>query len=122
MIEDKIRKMLNEKQWTFADLQEVSTIVDTFADRLYAEMTAKEKLDLVWERSIQPQGISFGALFQMTVMDEISQDIAISMKDIMMTANINFNKEDDENEVSKRSMVGKPHQRRTTSKASDSEE
>ena len=121
MLEDKIRKMLNEKQWTFADLQEVSTIVDNFADRLYTEMTAKEKLDLVWERSIQPQGISFGALFQITVMDEISQDIAISMKDIMMTANINFNGED-KNEVSERSLGRESPKERPSDETSDIEE
>ena len=40
MIEEKVIKMLKAKEWTFADLQNMSGVVEEFTDKLYEELSA----------------------------------------------------------------------------------
>ena len=42
MIEEKVIKMLKAKEWTFADLQNMSGVVEEFTDKLYEELSAHE--------------------------------------------------------------------------------
>ena len=109
----RIQEMLQEKQWTFADMQDMASIVDEFASRLYGEMSAKEKLDYIWEE--------IGVDFQRILTTKLKEEVAIQVKELLMNANINFNG-GDENEISKRSVGGKPSAKRTTNEKKDSEE
>ena len=49
MIENRVNKVLNEKEWSFADLQDMNGLVNDIATMLYDEMSAKDKLELIWE-------------------------------------------------------------------------
>ena len=49
MIEEKVKEMLSEAKWTFADLQDMNTVVKGMVEVLHDELSAKEKLDMIWE-------------------------------------------------------------------------
>jgi hypothetical protein len=55
----------------------------------------------------------FGSLFQGLVKEKLQEQIAIIIKDELIDATIIF-KEDNKNEISKRSVGGKPHKERKT--------
>ena len=42
IVRDRIEEMLQEKQWTFAEMQDMSALVDMFAERIYTDMSSKE--------------------------------------------------------------------------------
>jgi hypothetical protein len=109
----RIEELLQEKQWTFAEMQHMNGIVNEFANRLYDEMSAKEKLDYVWEE--------IGADFQRILSTKLKEEVAIQVKELLMNANIDFNGED-KNEISERSVGRESSQERTTDEKTDSEE
>ena len=53
MIRDIIKDKLREKEWTFGEIANVSETVIELADYAYATMTAKEKLDLIWDDGLK---------------------------------------------------------------------
>jgi hypothetical protein len=99
------------------------------------ELSAKDKLELVWESETshaisyntldnKPIPMPFSALFQGLVEQELTANVIEIVKVELMNANVNFNyqKEVDTNEVSKGSVGRKsPKKGKTTSKK-DSDE
>ena len=114
MIENRVNKVLNEKEWSFADLQDMNGLVNDIATMLYDEMSAKDKLELIWE--------DIGEDFYRIVSTRLKEQVAIIVKDELMNANVNFNREDNKNEISKRSVGGKPSKKRTSNEKTNSEE
>jgi len=131
-LKDKVAKILSSREWTFADLTNMSQLVTGFSEEIYTQLDAKEKLSMVWERDVSKaisyanNECSFGKFFSNIVMEEIKIQVAKILQEQLLKANINFgnnkNKEDEINEVSKRSMVGQSHKGRKTISEKDSEE
>ena len=122
MIEEKVRKMLNQKQWTLAELQDMKGLVSVISDKIYGEMTVKEKLDMVWEETLpNVEQANFGRLFYYMVIGKISEEVAVVLKKLLMNANVNFNG-GNENEVSEGSMGGQSLEERPSDEKTDSEE
>jgi len=123
MIEDKVIKRLKEGSWTFQQISNIGTLIDDIANSLYAELDAKAKLDLVWNVEINDGDYvtPFGQIFSETVNEELRAKIAEVIKSELNNANVNFNKENDKNEIPKRSVGRKPHKTRATNEKSTSE-
>jgi len=135
MIEEKIKKLLKERKWTFADFQDMQGIIDEFQLKLQDSMTIGEQLEFIFNKSIYaqdsievseqiinnekvsinpplminiiPDRWDFQDIFSRTVSEHLDVTIANVLKEELMNANINFNKEVENNEVSKNSLVGK---------------
>tara|TARA_R110002020_G_scaffold105471_1_gene246030 strand:+ start:1623 stop:2015 length:393 start_codon:yes stop_codon:yes gene_type:complete len=130
MLEDKIKKMLFEKEWTFAHLMNTNSIVEEFSEKIFSDLSAKEKLDLVWDMNVlkNEEKIKFAQYFYLLVSEKIKIETADILKREILNANVNFGdknknkKEEDMNEISKRSLVGKSHKRSKTVSEKDSEE
>jgi len=124
-IEEIVEKKLKGKVWSFAELTDFNKLISAITEEVYGELDAKGKLDLVWDSTFDlydvAEGMTFGALFQKTVTDVLSENIAVIIRTQLINAKINFN-EDDKNEISKRSVGGKSHKKRTTNEKTDSEE
>lgn len=122
MIEEKVKEMLNQKQWTLAELQDMKGLVSIFSVEIYSEMNAKEKLDMVWEEPINNvEQANFGRFFYYMVIGKISEEVAVVLKKLLMNANVNFNG-GNENEVSEGSMGGQSLEERPSDEKTDSEE
>jgi len=133
MIEEKVKELLNEKEWTFADLQDMNAVVKGMVEVLYDELSAKEKLDMIWEsettevlsyNTLDEELIPmpFGVMFQGLVKDELTWEVMKIVKVELMNANVNFNTEEDKNEVPKRSVGRKPSKKRPTNEKTNSKE
>ena len=122
MIEEIVKELLKKKVWTFEEISNINTLIEELTTIVYDKLSAKEKLDLVWGNPITLTSGEelFGSLFQRLVRDSLNTKIAEAIKIELGTATINF--EVNENEISKRSVGGKPHKKRPTDEAADSEE
>ena len=119
MIEEKIKQLLKERKWTFVDFQNMQGIIDEFNLKLQDTMTKLEKLDFIFNKSIYahesdgnlgnviPIRWEFQDIFSRTVSEHLDIAIANVLKEQLMNANINFNKEVENNEVSENSLVRK---------------
>ena len=128
MIVKKIKNLLDERKWTFADFQNMQGIIDEFNLKLQDTMTNLEKLDFIFHKSIYanesntiPDRWEFQDIFSRTVSEHLDITIANVLKVELMNANINFKKEEKTN-VSKRSVGRKSSKKRTTNEKTDSEE
>jgi len=129
MIVKKIKNLLDERKWTFADFQNMQGIIDEFNLELQDTMTKVEKLDFIFNKHIFGHGSNtvipdrweFQDIFTRTVSEHLDITIANVLKVELMNANINFKKEEKTN-VSKRSVGRKSSKKRTTNEKTDSEE
>jgi hypothetical protein len=64
----------------------------------------------------------FGVMFQGLVKDELTWEVMKIVKVELMNANVNFNTEEDKNEVPKRSVGRKPSKKRPTNEKTNSKE
>ena len=132
-MKDKVEKILNSREWTFADLTNTTKLVRSFSDEIYHDLTSKEMLELVWNIPL-PDPInfeefmndSFGKLFEALVIEQIQIEMTSILKVKLLSANVNFsnneNKEDEKDDISKGSLGGKPLKERTADEKKDSEE
>lgn len=134
-IENRVRELLNEKEWTFADLQDMEGIVKEFADILEKELdygfiarmcegVPIEKMlkEAAESGDYYAHGLStFGNLFYRVRHDSLKGYVAQYLKEELLNANVNFNG-GDKNEVPKGSVGGKPSKKRTTDEKKNSEE
>lgn len=126
MIEDMVRNELNTRVWTFTEIANVSTTVETLTKMVFNNISNFDKLELVWDVEVvvnDNKVIYFGELYTKMVMSELRVMVADIVKDELSSAKIVFNKNEvDKNEVSERSLGGQSSKRRTPDEASDSEE
>ena len=132
MIEKIVKELLNKKVWTFEEISNINTLIVELTTTVYESLTANEKLDLVWNENVRPyeilkdnafdenRDVKFGLLFQAMVNDKLYEKLAKTIKMELSEATINF--KENKNEISKRSEGGKPHKKRPTDEAADSEE
>jgi|TARA_B100001094_G_scaffold329169_1_gene391302 hypothetical protein len=124
-MQDRVEQILNSKNWTFADLTNMSQLVKDFSNDIYGQLDAKEKLSIVWEKDITNIQ-SFGMFFQNLVTEEIQLQVASTLQEQLLTANVNFsnnkNKEENVNEIPEGSVGRKSSKKRKTDEASHSEE
>ncbi len=123
MIRNIIKDKLREKQWTFGEITNITQTVHELAEYAYHTMTAKEKLDLIWMEELHEPlpDYEFGSLFGIMVLNKLQADIAIIIKEELSDATVVF-KDSDDNEISKRSVGGKPSKKRTTNEETSSKE
>ena len=88
------------------------------SNEMYDDLDVKSKVDLIWDVPIY-EDMLFGEFFQGEVLRQLNNKIADIIKEELQTANVNF-KDDDKNEVPKRSVGRKPPKKRTTNEKSDS--
>ena len=122
---------MGSREWTFADLTNMNQLVKNFSEEIYTQLDAKEKLTIVWEediyRNVKSSNIqSFGSFFQMLVIEQIQIQVASTLQEQLLTANVNFsnnkNKEENVNEIPEGSVGRKSSKKRKTDEASHSEE
>ena len=128
MIEEIVKEKLNEKVWSFDEITKVDRLVVDLQSIVYDELTPKEKLDLIWdetvdyERLIGPattaRNVKFGELFQAMMKDRLHKHIAVAIKNELSNATINFKV--NKNEVSKGSLGGEPHKKRPSDEKNNS--
>ena len=131
-IRDRVKQLLIEKEWTFADLQDMEGIVKEFADILekeldygfIARMCEGEPIVETMKETTgdgMPLYQTFGDLFWVVRQNTLKAWVAQYLKEELMNANVSFNG-GNENEVSEGSMGGQSLEERPSDEKTDSEE
>ena len=118
MISKKVKEKLKEKTWTFQEISNITDVIRTMSNEMYDDLDVKSKIDLVWNVEVYSDCL-FGEFFQEKVLEQLSDKIAEVIKVELQTANVNF-KDDDKDEVSKRSVGRKPPAKRPANEKSNS--
>ena len=118
MISKKVKEKLKEKTWTFQEISNITDVIRTMSNEMYDDLDVKSKIDLVWNVEVYSDCL-FGEFFQEKVLEQLSDKIAEIIKMELQTANVNF-KDDDKDEVSKRSVGRKPPAKRPANEKSNS--
>ena len=111
---DEIKKKVLAKNWTFNDISNLKETVIVLATDIYSEMTLIEKFKTISEVKIKEDyvGLYLEDVMKDTVMITLTGEIAEIIKEMLNTATIEF--KGNKNEISERSLGGKPHKERTT--------
>ena len=115
-----VKQKLKAKTWNFAEIADIEKTVVELSEYVYDTLTAKEKLDLIWNEKIG-DNMNFGGLLQEIAREEISEVVAKAIKIELGKATVAFN-EDDNNEVSERNVGWKSHKERPTDEKRHSEQ
>ena len=121
-MKELIEKKVLGRNWTFNEISNLNDTVANLSQDIYSEMTLIEKFKLVQDLRIKEDyvGAYFEDVLKLTVMTVLNGEIAMTIKQLLNGATINFG--GNTNEVSEGSMGGKPHQERSADEKKDSEE
>tara|TARA_R110002012_G_scaffold303668_1_gene505555 strand:+ start:425 stop:796 length:372 start_codon:yes stop_codon:yes gene_type:complete len=115
-----ITKKVLGKSWTFNEISDLTTTINALSEEVWSEMTLVERIDLVRDVRINENlvGWDFEHAIREVVLTSLKGEIAEIIKNMLSNATIDFG--GNKNEISERSMGGKPHKERTTDEKKDS--
>lgn len=131
-VKDIIKDKLKDREWTFGEIADVSKTVEQLAEYCYEKMSAKEKIDYLWDKRLivaaeftqyettPGSGPTWAFLLYNNTKYYLQIEIATIIKEELSGAKIVF--KEDENEISKESMGGKSHQELPSNEKGQSEE
>lgn len=119
-MKETIELKVKSKAWTFNEIASLSSSIDQIVTELYSEMNLIERFELVKETKINDTmvGSFYADMLKEICMTHLKAEVAGTIKDMLNTATVNFG--GNKNEVSERSVGGKPHKERTTNEKKDS--
>jgi hypothetical protein len=119
-MKETIELKVKSKAWTFNEIASLSSSIDQIVTELYSEMNLIERFELVKETKINDTmvGSFYADMLKEICMTHLKAEVAGTIKDMLNTATVNFG--GNKNEVSERSVGGKPHKERTTDEKKDS--
>jgi len=111
-MKDLIERKVLGRNWTFNEISNLNDTVANLSQDIYSEMTLIEKFKLVQDLRIKEDyvGAYFEDVLKLTVMTVLNGEIAMTIKQLLNGATINFG--GNTNEVSEGSMGGEPHKER----------
>jgi hypothetical protein len=117
---DIIKQKVLARNWTFNEIAELKNTIETLSLEIYGEMKLIERFDLVREIRMNENfvGHAFEDVMRESVMATLKADVAGIIREMLDDATVNFG--GNKNEISERSMGGKPHKERTTDEKNDS--
>ena len=115
-----IKKKVLSRNWTFNEISDLTTTIQNLSEEVWQEMTLLERIDLVRDVRINETlvGWVFEHAIREVVLTSLKGDIAEVIKNMLSNATINFRGYN--NEISERSMGGKPHKERPADEKKDS--
>ena len=120
----EIRKKVLERDWTFNEISNLKTTIESLSKTIYLEMKLQERFELVREVRINENfvGHTFEDVLREGVMTTLQGEVASIIREMLNTATVKFG--GNNNEISEGSLGGKSHKKRTADekKSSASEE
>lgn len=119
MIDLLIEAKVISRDWTFNQISDLKNTIEVLSLELYSEMKLSERFELIRESHVHEIyiGMAFEDAFREVVMTHLRGEVAGKIKNMLGKATISFG---DKNEVSERSVGGKPHKERSSNEKKDS--
>lgn len=121
-MKDLIRKKVLSRNWTFNEISNLKSTITMICNDLIGELTLMEKFTLANEVRINESyvGMELYHVLADIVYTSLQVEVAEVIKELLNTATINFGGNKDE--ISERSVGGKPHKERTTDEKKSSKD
>lgn len=119
-MKEVIKLKVKAKSWTFNEISNLSYSIEQLATELYSEMNLIERFGMVKETKINDTmiGSYYPDVLKELCMTHLRAEVAGTIRNMLDKATVNFGGIN--NEVSERSMGGKPHKERTTDEKKNS--
>jgi len=119
MIDLLIEAKVISRDWTFNQISDLKNTIEELSTELYSEMKLQERFELIRECPVNDLyvGQTFEDAFREVVMTILRGEVAGKIKNMLGKATIRFG---DNNEISERSVGGKPHKERSSNEKKDS--
>ena len=120
MNDEIIKLKVLAKAWTFTEISNLKNTIDILCNEIYSESKLSERFDLIREVKINEGfvGHTFEDVMREAIKIKLSGEIAGVIRNMLNTATVDF--KGNENEISERSLGGKPHKERTTNEKKSS--
>jgi len=120
-----IEALVKSRTWSFAEISNMKNTIEILCDEIYNESKLIDRFEMIRDVKINDRfvGFTFEDCVREATKIKLSGEIAEVITDMLSEATISFdvNKNGgDKNEISERSMGGKPHKERTTDEKKDS--
>ena len=115
-----IKQKVLAKNWTFNEIAELKNTIEALSLEIYNEMKLIERFDLIRDVRVNEHfvGHSFEDVMRESVMVTLKAEVAGIIRKMLDNATVDFG--GNKNEISERSLGGKPHKERTTDEKNDS--
>ena len=119
-MKDEIRLKVLARKWSFKEISNLKTTVESLSDEIYNESKLIERFELIRDVKINEGfvGFSFEDSFREAVKIKLRGEIAEVITEMLGEATINFG--GNTNEVSEGSMGGESHQERPANEKKNS--
>ena len=120
IMKELIEKKVLAKNWTFNEISNLTETINLISNDIYSEMTLIERFKMIEDVRIKETyvGQLYTDVLREMVQISLKAEVAGTIKQLLNTATVNFG--GNKNEISERSMGGKPHKERTTDEKKDS--
>ena len=120
MIKDLIESKVLAKDWTFNEISNLKQTIEGLSHNLYSEMKLSERFQLVREVRINDGyvGSTFEDSMRDAIMSSLQAEVAGIIREMLNNATVNFG--GNKNDVSKISVGGKSHSKRSTDEEKES--
>jgi len=114
LLKELIELKVKSKAWTFNEIANLSSSIDQIVTEIYSEMNLIERFELVKETKINDAmvGSFYADMLKEICVTHLKAEVAGTIKDMLNTATVEFG--GNNNEISERSVGGKPHKERST--------
>ena len=90
----KIDEIILGREWNFSDISNMKETITSIFQELYNNMTATEKLDIIWDTDVEFTG-NFGEGFYKLLEISLTAEIAGRINELLKEATVSFNKENE---------------------------
>lgn len=117
---DTVKQKVLARNWSFNEIANLNQTIESLATDIYEEMKLIERFELIREVRIKETyvGEVFEDVMKQTVLLALRAEVAETIRNMLDNATVNFG--GNKNEISERSVGGKPHKERTTDEKNDS--
>jgi hypothetical protein len=117
---DEIKKKVLGRKWSFNEISNLKSTIESLSQTIYSEMQLIERFDLLRELRINERfvGYTFEDAMREAALVTLQGEVAGIIKEMLNTATVDFG--GNNNELSERSVGGESHQERTTNEKKDS--
>ena len=122
-INEYIRESVLKREWTVAELTNISQAVSMITDEVYGVLNTTEKFSLLREYRIREDylGMYFDEAIKQVVVTVLKSQVATVINSLLGKAKVDFNLGGEINEISERSMGGESHKERSADEKKDNE-
>ena len=114
IMNDLIKKKVLARNWTFSEISNLRDTISILCNDIFLELTLTERFQIVRDIKVNENfiGHTFEDVMRDAIQLQLSADIAEVVTNMLSKATVNFG--GNNNEISERSLGGKPHKERTT--------